>query len=152
LAESPRFLLAVRTASALRIFAVTGINPDAASAARHVDVAETANTVVALFTDGYAMSTILFWIMFFASLPSLYLIGFWLPTVLHLEGLSPSDAVFAASLYSAGGSLSVLLLGPFPAGSAPIVCSLSAWHAALSSSRRSLWVACRISSFWRRFS
>lgn len=112
--ESPRFLLArgIRTASALRIFADTGTNPDAAPAARHVDVAETTNTVVALFTDGYAMRTILFWIMFFASLLSLYLIGFWLPTVLHLEGLSPSDAVFAASLYSAGGGLSVLLLGP----------------------------------------
>jgi MFS transporter, AAHS family, 4-hydroxybenzoate transporter len=112
--ESPRFLLArgIRTASALRIFAVTGINPDATPAARRVDLAETTNTVVALFTDGYAMRTILFWILFFASLLSLYLIGFWLPTVLHLEGLSPSDAVFAASLYSAGGGLSVLLLGP----------------------------------------
>jgi AAHS family 4-hydroxybenzoate transporter-like MFS transporter len=112
--ESPRFLLArnVRTPSALRIFAATGINPDAAPAARQVDLAEHTNTVVALFTDGYAMRTILFWIMFFASLLSLYLIGFWLPTVLHLEGLSPADAVFAASLYSAGGGLSVLLLGP----------------------------------------
>jgi AAHS family 4-hydroxybenzoate transporter-like MFS transporter len=112
--ESLRLLLTrgVRTASALRIYADTGINPDAAAAARYVDGAETTNTVVALFTDGYAMRTILFWIMFFASLLRLYLIGFWLPTVLHLEGLSPSDAVFAASIYSAGGGLSVLLLGP----------------------------------------
>ena len=112
--ESPRFLLARgnRTPAALRIYAATGTNPNAAQTARQVDVAASSNTVTALFTDGYAIRTILFWIMFFASLLSLYLIGFWLPTVLHLEGLSPADAVFASSLYNAGGGLSVLLLGP----------------------------------------
>ena len=116
LPESPRFLLTrgVRTATALRIFAATGIDP-AASHTQHVDVARS-NTVVALFSDGYALRTILFWIMFFASLLSLYLITFWLPTVLHLEGLSPADAVFASSLYGAGGGLSVLLLGPLTNG------------------------------------
>ncbi len=116
LPESPRFLLARgnRTQAALRIYAATGIDPAAASARgapHHVDVAR-GNTVAALFSDGYAFRTILFWIMFFASLLSLYLIGFWLPTVLHLEGLTPADAVFASSLYSAGGALSVLALGP----------------------------------------
>ena len=113
--ESPRFLLARgdRSASALRIYATMGIDPGAASAgpAQAVDVAR-GNPVAALFSDGYALRTILFWIMFFASLLSLYLIGFWLPTVLHLEGLTPATAVFAASLYSAGGALSVLALGP----------------------------------------
>jgi MFS transporter, AAHS family, 4-hydroxybenzoate transporter len=112
--ESPRFLLAKgsRTPAALRIYAAIGVDPGAAAGpAQHVDVAR-GNTVKALFSEGYAMRTILFWIMFFASLLSLYLIGFWLPTVLHLEGLSPADAVFASSLYSAGGALSVLALGP----------------------------------------
>src|SRR5690348_2330410 len=111
--ESPRFLLSrgVRTEAALRIYAATGIDPLAAGPTHHVDVAR-GNTVTALFAGGYAMRTILFWIMFFASLLSLYLIGFWLPTVLHLEGFSPAQAVFASSLYSAGGALSVLLLGP----------------------------------------
>jgi AAHS family 4-hydroxybenzoate transporter-like MFS transporter len=82
---------------------------------QHVDVAR-GSPVAALFSDGYAFRTILFWIMFFASLLSLYLIGFWLPTVLHLEGLSPADSVFASSLYSAGGALSVLVLGPLVTG------------------------------------
>jgi AAHS family 4-hydroxybenzoate transporter-like MFS transporter len=112
--ESPRFLLARgrRTAAALRIYAATGIDPDAVpGVTQHVDVAR-GSTVLALFSDGYALRTILFWIMFFASLLSLYLIGFWLPTVLHLEGLSPADSVFASSLYGAGGALSVLALGP----------------------------------------
>ncbi len=101
--------------AALRTYAATGIDPDAASGARHVDVAR-GSPVAALFSDGYALRTILFWIMFFASLLSLYLIGFWLPTVLHLEGLSPADLVFASSLYSAGGALSVLVLGPLVTG------------------------------------
>jgi AAHS family 4-hydroxybenzoate transporter-like MFS transporter len=114
--ESPRFLLARgdRSAPARRVYAALGIDPDTASAAGpapEVDVAR-GNPVAALFSDGYAMRTILFWIMFFASLLSLYLIGFWLPTVLHLEGFTPANAVFAASLYSAGGALSVFALGP----------------------------------------
>jgi AAHS family 4-hydroxybenzoate transporter-like MFS transporter len=112
LPESPRFLLTRgrRSPVALRIFARMGIDP-AAGPAQHVDVAR-GNPIRALFADGYALRTVLFWIMFFASLLSLYLIGFWLPTVLHLEGFSPAQAVFASSLYSAGGALSVLLLGP----------------------------------------
>lgn len=116
LPESPRFLLTrgVRTPAALRVFAATGIDP-ATSHDQPVDVAR-GNTVAALFRDGYALRTILFWIMFFASLLSLYLITFWLPTVLHLEGLAPADAVFASSLYGAGGGLSVLLLGPLTNG------------------------------------
>ncbi len=115
LPESPRFLLTRgrRSPAALRIFARMGIDPAAAAAgpAQHVDVAR-GNPIRALFADGYALRTVLFWILFFASLLSLYLIGFWLPTVLHLEGFSPAQAVFASSLYSAGGALSVLLLGP----------------------------------------
>jgi MFS transporter, AAHS family, 4-hydroxybenzoate transporter len=117
LPESPRFLLAhgSRTPAALRIFARLGIDPAAAGPMQHVDVAR-GNPVTALFREGYAMRTVLFWIMFFASLLSLYLIGFWLPTVLHLEGFSPAEAVFASSLYSAGGALSVLILGPLATG------------------------------------
>lgn len=116
LPESPRFMLARgrRSNRALRVYAALGIDPDAApgiGAVHRVDVAN-GNTIVALFTEGYALRTILFWIMFFCSLLSLYLIGFWLPTVLHLEGLTPADAVFSSSLYSAGGVLSVLAIGP----------------------------------------
>jgi AAHS family 4-hydroxybenzoate transporter-like MFS transporter len=113
LPESPRFLLAHgrRSPAALRVLARLGIDPASTGPVQHLDVAR-GNPVTALFRDGYALRTVLFWIMFFASLLSLYLIGFWLPTVLHLEGFSPAEAVFASSLYSAGGALSVLILGP----------------------------------------
>lgn len=116
LPESPRFMLARhrRSSSAQRVYAELGLDPDAAPAvhlARQVDVAQ-GNTIASLFTAGYALRTVLFWVMFFCSLLSLYMIGFWLPTVLHLDGLTPADAVFASSLYSAGGVLSVLAIGP----------------------------------------
>lgn len=116
LPESPRFMLARhrRSRRARRVYAALGIDPDTAPAigvAQQVDVAN-GNTIIALFSAGYTLRTILFWVMFFCSLLSLYLIGFWLPTVLHLEGLTPADAVFFSSLYSAGGVLSVLAIGP----------------------------------------
>lgn len=68
-------------------YAATGADPDA-MATQHLDVAH-GNPVVALFSDGYALRTIMLWIMFLASMLSLYLIGVWLPTVLHLEGCHP---------------------------------------------------------------
>ena len=42
----------------------------------------------------------LVWILYFANLLSIYLISYWLPTVLNLSGTAPADAVFAASLMS----------------------------------------------------
>jgi AAHS family 4-hydroxybenzoate transporter-like MFS transporter len=71
-----------------------------------------ANPVSGLFADGLALTTILLWAIFLINLLNMYLIGYWLPTVLNLEGFTPADAAFAASIYSAGAVLSTLLLGP----------------------------------------
>ena len=54
----------------------------------------------------------LLWAIFLINLLNMYLISYWLPTVLNLGGLSPADAAFATSIYAAGGVLSTLLLGP----------------------------------------
>src|SRR5260370_11321342 len=70
------------------------------------------NPVSGLFEDKLAVITVLLWAIFLINLLNMYLIGYWLPTVLNLEGFTPPEAAFAASLYSAGGILSVLLLGP----------------------------------------
>ncbi len=70
------------------------------------------NPVGGLFKDGLAVSTFLLWAIFLINLLNMYLISYWLPTVLHLGGLTPADSAFAASIYSAGGVLSTLLLGP----------------------------------------
>jgi AAHS family 4-hydroxybenzoate transporter-like MFS transporter len=71
-----------------------------------------ANPVSGLFADGLAVSTLLLWAIFLINLLNMYLIGYWLPTVLNLEGFSPADAAFAASIYSLGGIMITLLLGP----------------------------------------
>ena len=71
-----------------------------------------ANPVAGLFKDGLAVSTLVLWAIFLLNLLDMFLISYWLPTVLHLGGLTPADAAFAASIYMAGGMLSTLLLGP----------------------------------------
>ncbi len=71
-----------------------------------------ANPVSGLFKDGLATSTLMLWAIFLINLLNMYLISYWLPTVLNLGGLTPADAAFATSIYSAGGVLSTLLLGP----------------------------------------
>lgn len=71
-----------------------------------------ANPVAGLFKDGLALSTLVLWAIFLINLLNMYLIGYWLPTVLNLEGFSPADAAFATSIYAAGAILSTLLLGP----------------------------------------
>ncbi len=78
--------------------------------AHTIDVAR-GNPIRLLFAEGYALQTTLLWIIFFCSLLDLFLFIFWLPEVLHLIGMTPSQAVFATSLYPLGGILAVLYLG-----------------------------------------
>jgi AAHS family 4-hydroxybenzoate transporter-like MFS transporter len=112
LPESPRFLLArgASSAQAARLLATLGLAPGGGTP-HAVDVAR-GNPVAALFAEGFARRTVLLWIMFFAGLLDLYLLGYWLPAVLNLSGLSPADAAFAASMQTAGGVISILALGP----------------------------------------
>ena len=78
--------------------------------AHAIDLAR-GNPIRMLFAQGYALQTILLWIIFFCSLLDLFLFIFWLPEVLHLIGMTPAQAVFATSLYPLGGILAVLYLG-----------------------------------------
>ena len=116
LPESPRFLLTRgrltprtrRLLQNLNIPMTTSGQPESGCA---LDVT-TGNPVAGLFQDGLAPTTTLVWILYFANLISLYLIGYWLPTVLHMSGLSPADSVFAASLRDAGPLVSIFVLAP----------------------------------------
>lgn len=110
LPESPRFL-AARTEIAPRHRALLARLEIAPGQAGHgADIARE-NPVKMLFGKGYALQTVLLWIVFFCSLLNLYLFVFWLPEVLHLTGMTPSDAVFATSLHALGGIAAVLYLG-----------------------------------------
>ncbi|MGH7038883.1 MAG: MFS transporter [Stellaceae bacterium] len=111
LPESPRFL-AARANLAPRHRALLqrlGITPGQGGP-QAVDIAR-GNAVKMLFGEGYALSTVLLWIIFFCSLIDLFLFVFWLPEILHLTGLTPAQAVFASSLYSLGAIAAVFYLG-----------------------------------------
>jgi MFS transporter, AAHS family, 4-hydroxybenzoate transporter len=75
-----------------------------------VDVAQ-GNPVVMLFSQGYALQTVLLWIIYFCSLMNLFLFAYWMPTVLNLIGMTPPEAVFASSLRDFGAMFAVLYLG-----------------------------------------
>jgi len=69
------------------------------------------NPIKELFSGGYALQTVLLWIIFFCGLLNLFLFVFWFPAILNFSGMTQSEAVFAASLHPLGGILPVLYLG-----------------------------------------
>ena len=109
LPESPRFLatkknLSPRNAALLQSLDIASVQSDAIDVARE-------NPISMLFGRGYALQTVLLWIIFFCSLLNLYLFAYWMPTVLNLIGVSPAQAVFMASLRELGAIFAVLYLG-----------------------------------------
>ena len=111
LPESPRFLAHKSNLSPRQRGLLARLDTAQTRTASHpVDIA-TGNAVRMLFGRGYALQTALLWVIFFCSLLNLYLFVFWLPEVLHLTGMTPSQAVFASSLIPLGGIFAVLYLG-----------------------------------------
>jgi MFS transporter, AAHS family, 4-hydroxybenzoate transporter len=111
LPESPRFLvmkgdLSPRQAALLDKL---GVTPGQADRER-VDIAQS-NPIKLLFGEGYALQTVLLWIIFFCSLLNLFLFAYWLPEVLHLIGLTPPEAARASSYRELGAVMAVLYLG-----------------------------------------
>src|SRR5262249_30332930 len=60
---------------------------------------------------GYALQTVLLWIIFVCSLMNLFLSVYWLPEVLHLTGFTPAEAARATSFRELGAIRAVLYLG-----------------------------------------
>jgi MFS transporter, AAHS family, 4-hydroxybenzoate transporter len=111
LPESPRFLAAKanpspREAALLRRLAIA----PGQGAVERLDVAD-GNPIKMLFGPGYALQTILMWIIFFCSLMNLFLFVYWMPEVLHLTGMTPSSAARATSFRELGAILAVVYLG-----------------------------------------
>jgi len=109
LPESPR-ILAARPNLAPRERALLARLDIAQAEPHQVDIAR-GNPIKLLFGEGYALQTILLWIIFFCSLLNLFLFGYWMPTVFTLIGMTPGDAVFASSLRDLGAIFAVLYLG-----------------------------------------
>jgi MFS transporter, AAHS family, 4-hydroxybenzoate transporter len=111
LPESPRFLAAKTDLSPREAALLQSLDITPGQAADHaVDLARE-NPVKLLFSHGYALQTVLLWIIFFCSLMNLFLFLYWLPEVLHLIGMTPAEAARASSFREAGGILAVLYLG-----------------------------------------
>jgi len=111
LPESPRFLaakgrLSPREAALLQRLDIT----PGQAAAQGVDLAQ-GNPIKMLFGTGYALQTVLLWVIFFCSLMNLFLFVYWLPEVLHLTGMTPAEAARATSFRELGAILAVLYLG-----------------------------------------
>jgi MFS transporter, AAHS family, 4-hydroxybenzoate transporter len=111
LPESPRFLARKPNLSPGQAALLQRLGIAAGPAELHsVDIAR-ANPIRMLFGEGYALQTVLLWVIFFCSLMNLFLFGYWLPEVLHLIGMTPAGAVFASSLRDFGAIFAVLYLG-----------------------------------------
>jgi MFS transporter, AAHS family, 4-hydroxybenzoate transporter len=111
LPESPRFLAARRNLSPHQsaLLRRLDIMPGEA-AAEGLDLAQ-GNPIKMLFGKGYALSTVLLWVIFFCSLMNLFLFGYWMPEVLHLMGMTPPEAARATSYRDLGAIFAVLYLG-----------------------------------------
>jgi MFS transporter, AAHS family, 4-hydroxybenzoate transporter len=64
-------------------------------------------------TAELAGRTFRLWVIFFANMLSMALLTYWLPSILNLMGLEPSQSAFAASVASAGGLAATLPLAWF---------------------------------------
>ena len=112
LPESARFLLlAGRPVAGLlaRVFPRAGVDPSTcftADEARHRGF-----PVTALFQGGRALSTLLLWVVFFASLLDLYFLASWLPTVLTGLGVTVSVAAAIGAMLQVGGIVGTFALG-----------------------------------------
>src|SRR5438874_8707324 len=111
LPESPRFLARKNDLSPRQSALLERLDIAAGQSELHaVDVARE-NPVKMLFGGGYALQTVLLWVIFVCSLMNLFLFGYWLPEVLHLIGMTPATAVFASSLRDLGAIFAVVYLG-----------------------------------------
>ncbi len=109
LPESPRFIANKPNPSARDTALLKRLDIEPGQS-HYIDVAQ-GNPVGMLFSRGYALQTVLMWIIFFCSLLNLFLFGYWMPTVFKLIGYTPAQAVFASSLRDCGAIFAVLYLG-----------------------------------------
>jgi MFS transporter, AAHS family, 4-hydroxybenzoate transporter len=113
LPESPRFLAAKHNLSSRDAALLERLDIAPAQTARGLDLASgnPVRLLLGLFGEGYALQTVLLWVIFFCSLMNLFLFGYWLPEVLHLIGMTPAEAARASSYRELGAIFAVLYLG-----------------------------------------
>jgi AAHS family 4-hydroxybenzoate transporter-like MFS transporter len=73
--------------------------------------AATRGSPLALFRNGWALVTVLVWVIFVLNLMANNLMNAWLPMIVQSSGHSATQGNFASSLYQIGGSVGGLGLG-----------------------------------------
>ena len=114
LPESPRFLAAKASLSPRQAALLQRLDIAPGQGVAHgLDLAQgnPFTPVIMLFSKGYALQTVLLWVIFFCSLMNLFLFVYWLPEVLHLTGMTPPEAARATSFRELGAIAAVLYLG-----------------------------------------
>jgi MFS transporter, AAHS family, 4-hydroxybenzoate transporter len=110
LPESPRFLAAKANLSPREAALLQRLEIRPGQSRAALDLAS-GNPIPMLFGRGYALQTVLLWIIFFCSLMNLFLFAYWMPEVLHLGGMTPAEAARATSYRDLGAIFAVLYLG-----------------------------------------
>jgi AAHS family 4-hydroxybenzoate transporter-like MFS transporter len=75
--------------------------------------AKTRGSVVELFRGGWAVVTVLVWLIFVLNLMANNLLNAWLPMIVQTSGHSAAQGAYAGTLYQLGGSFGGLLIGIF---------------------------------------
>ena len=111
LPESPRFLATKANLTPRQLALLQRLEITPARGRDHGFDLARGNPIAMLFGSGYALQTVLLWIVFFCSLMNLFLFAYWMPEVLHLGGLTPAEAARASSYRELGAMCAVLYLG-----------------------------------------
>ncbi|WP_321781512.1 aromatic acid/H+ symport family MFS transporter [Paraburkholderia sp. J94] len=64
-----------------------------------------------LFSDGYAMSTLMLWVTYFMGLLIIYLLTGWLPTLIKDAGLPVERAAAITGMFQLGGTVGAIVVG-----------------------------------------
>jgi MFS transporter, AAHS family, 4-hydroxybenzoate transporter len=116
LPESVRFLVARGARGACVAATLRRVAPDAVipAGARFVGARRPEQLPVReLFRRDLRMGTLILWLTFFMSLLFFYMLGNWLPTLLHSTGISLRTASLVTALHYTGGVLGGVTLGWF---------------------------------------
>ena len=74
---------------------------------------KTRGSMTGLFRDGWAVVTVLVWLIFVLNLMANNLLNAWLPMIVQTGGHSAAQGAYAGTLYQLGGSFGGLLIGIF---------------------------------------
>jgi MFS transporter, AAHS family, 4-hydroxybenzoate transporter len=115
LPESLQFLVLRQGLSARATALASRMDIDLKAAARAATETPAAvsrsNPMIALFENGYAVRTVLIWIVMAMNFLTTYCLLNWLPALFHADGMTTGEAILATTMFQPGGLVGGLLIG-----------------------------------------